>query len=333
LSLKKWDHKKVLVTGAGGFIGSHLTERLVSEGARVSAFVHYNSQNQWGNLESVSREILDEIQIIPGDLTDPYSVERAVRGCETVFHLGALIAIPYSYEAPWHFVSTNVMGLVNVLEACRKHDIEKMVHTSTSEVYGTAMYTPIDENHPLQAQSPYSASKISADKMAESYFRSFDLPVAIIRPFNTYGPRQSARAIIPTIVSQNLTGNRIRLGALDPIRDLTYVDDTVEGFLAVGQSERTIGEVINIGSGKGISILDLAHFIMEIMGRSAMDIMRDEKRFRPERSEVYELVCNNQKAKVLCGWRPKYSLREGLEKTIAWVRQNVERMKPHLYST
>ncbi len=327
-----WDKTKVLVSGASGFIGSHLTERLVKEGSCVKAFVHYNSRNDWGNLEYLPNEILDKIEIIPGDLTDPFSVEKAVEGVDMVFHLGALIAIPYSYIAPWQFISTNVQGTVNILEASRKFSVRKIIHTSTSEVYGTAIYTPIDEGHPLQAQSPYSASKISADKMAESYYRSFELPVSIVRPFNTFGPRQSARAVIPTIISQAITSKIIKIGSLEPVRDLTYVEDTVDGFLAVARSDQVIGEVVSIGNGKGISINDLVHLIMEIMGKEDTEIISENDRIRPEKSEVFELICQNQKARELCSWGPKCSLREGLQKTIVWIENNLDRIKPHIYN-
>lgn len=327
-----WDKTKILVSGASGFIGSHLTERLVKEGSCVKAFVHYNSRNDWGNLEYLPNEILDKIEIIPGDLTDPFSVEKAVEGVDMVFHLGALIAIPYSYIAPWQFISTNVQGTVNILEASRKFSVRKIIHTSTSEVYGTAIYTPIDEGHPLQAQSPYSASKISADKMAESYYRSFELPVSIVRPFNTFGPRQSARAVIPTIISQAITSKIIKIGSLEPVRDLTYVEDTVDGFLAVARSDQVIGEVVSIGNGKGISINDLVHLIMEIMGKEDTEIISENDRIRPEKSEVFELICQNQKARELCSWGPKCSLREGLQKTIVWIENNLDRIKPHIYN-
>jgi NAD dependent epimerase/dehydratase len=327
-----WEQKKVLVTGAGGFIGSHLVETLVQEGAVVSALVHYNSRNDWGNLEYFNSDILDEIDVIPGDLIDPFIVEKAVKGSEIVFHLGALIAIPYSYIAPWQFVSTNIRGTLNVLEACRKYRVKKLIHTSTSEVYGTAKYTPIDEDHPFQPQSPYSASKIGADQMAMSYHNSYNLPVTVIRPFNTYGPRQSARAVIPTIISQALKNKKIKLGALDPIRDLTYVDDTVNGFLSIAQSDEALGEVINIGNDKGISILDLTHLILRIMDKGNLEIICEEKRIRPEKSEVYKLICNSQKARKLFSWEPKYTLRYGLEKTISWTERNIQRMKTRIYN-
>ena len=330
--MTNWARRTVLVTGAGGFIGSHLVETLALRGARVRALVRYNSRNHWGNLESLSPKVLAEVEVVPGDLVDPACVQQAVQGCEVVFHLGALIAIPYSYVAPRQYVATNVFGTINILEACRSGDVEKLVHTSTSEVYGTALYTPIDEDHPLQAQSPYSGSKISADKMAESYFRAYGIPVAIIRPFNTYGPRQSARAVIPTVVIQAIETQQIRLGNLKPVRDLTYVTDTVEGFLAVAESPETKGEVTNIGYGKGVSVLNLASLILEILGKEGLEIISEGERVRPAKSEVFELVCNNQKAKSLLGWEPMHDLRQGLAKTIEWVQQNLARMKSHLYN-
>jgi len=330
--MKDWKDVKILVTGAGGFIGSHLCEYLVGRGAEVRAYLHYNSLNQWGNLELLSPDILAQIEIVRGDLTDPFSVEHGVKGCRVVFHLGSLIAIPYSYMAPWQYVSTNVQGTVNVLEACRRHGIEKLIHTSTSEVYGTARYTPMDEGHPLQAQSPYAASKISADKMAESYYRSFGLPVTTVRPFNTYGPRQSARAVIPTIISQAVRGKEIRLGSLDPVRDLTFVEDTVNGFVEAARSERSTGEVINLGSGKGVRIGELAELILDLMGKGDLELISEEQRKRPEESEVYELVCRNQKARDVCGWEPKVDLRVGLERTIQWQEEHMHLVKPSIYN-
>ena len=330
--MSEWKGRKVLVTGAGGFIGSHLCERLIEEGARVRAFLHYNSLNHWGNLELLDPDTLGRLEVVRGDLTDPFSVEKTVAGCSVVFHLGSLIAIPYSYIAPWQYVSTNVQGTVNVLEACRKHEIEKLVHTSTSEVYGTALYTPMDEAHPLQAQSPYSASKISADKMVESYHRSYGLPAAIARPFNTYGPRQSARAVIPTIISQALRGDSVRVGALDPVRDLTFVEDTVQGFIAVARTENSTGEVINLGSGKGISIGDLAGLILRILGKTHLALVSEEERRRPDTSEVYELVCRNEKARKLCGWEPKVGLEEGIARTAEWLEKNLHLVKSRIFN-
>ncbi len=322
---------KILVTGAAGFIGSHLVERLVREGSSVRAFVHYNSQNRWGNLELISRDILDKVEIFPGDIQDPFSVRKAVEGCDVVFHLASLIAIPYSYVAPQSYVTTNVLGAINVMQACRELEVRKVVHTSTSECYGTARYVPIDESHPLQGQSPYSASKIGADMVAESYYRSFGVPVAIIRPFNTYGPRQSARAVIPTIITQVLSGERVRLGNLTPTRDLNFVEDTVAGFIKVAESPDSVGEVINIGSGKEISIGDLAKKIMNLMGKP-VEIIGESQRIRPERSEVERLLCDNAKARKLIGWSPSVSLDEGLSRTIDWIKANLHLYKPEIYN-
>lgn len=325
-----WNGKRVLVTGAGGFIGSHLIERLVELGAQTRAFVHYNALGKWGWLEGLP--VTQEIEVFAGDVRDRDSVVEAVRGVEVIFHLAALIAIPYSYRAPGSYVKTNVEGTLNVLQAAGVNGIERVVHTSTSEVYGTARYVPIDEAHPLQAQSPYSASKIGADKLAEAFSLSFDLPVVTVRPFNTFGPRQTLRAVIPTIISQALGGGRVRLGALAPIRDFTYVKDTVDGFLAVAAAGDLAGEVVNIGAGKGIGMGDLARMILKMMNREQLEIVCEEQRVRPENSEVYELVCNNRKAKQRCGWEPKISLQSGLEKTISWVEKNLEGMKPYFYN-
>jgi len=326
-----WTNKKVLVTGAGGFIGSHLTERLVKEGAKVKAFLHYNSRNDWGLLELLPKDILDEIEIFTGDIQDPFAVGKAVSGCSIVFHLASLIAIPYSYIAPQSFVTTNVLGAVNVMEAALKEGVERVVHTSTSEVYGTAQYVPIDEKHPLQGQSPYSASKIGADKIAQSYYRSFNLPVATIRPFNTYGPRQSARAVIPTIITQVLKGDKLKLGDLTPTRDLNFVYDTVEGFLKMACVPEAIGEVINIGSGKEISIGDLAKKIMSLIGKE-VPIVTEEIRKRPKKSEVQRLLADNSKAKKLLNWQPKYTIDEGLKITIDWISKNLNKYKVDIYN-
>jgi len=316
-------NKKVLVTGASGFIGSHLVERLVEEGCHVRAMIHYNSADRVGNLEHVAATVLEKVELYRGDITDPFSVRGAVDGCSAVFHLAALIAIPYSYVAPQSYVNTNVSGTLNVLEACRALGVEKMIHTSTSETYGTAQYTPIDEQHPLQGQSPYSASKIGADKLAESYYRSFNLPVATIRPFNTFGPRQSARAIIPTIISQILAGKKVlRLGSLDPVRDFNFVRDTVEGFVKVAQSEDSCGEVINVGFGKGITIGELARDIFAIIG-SDVEIVSEDARVRPTKSEVMQLICDNSKAAGMTGWKPTYSLHEGLKETVEFISRNL----------
>ncbi|MFC1628605.1 GDP-mannose 4,6-dehydratase [Gemmatimonadota bacterium] len=321
----------ILVTGAAGFIGSHLAEKLVEGGARVRGLIHYNSRNDYGNLNWVSPDILNNIELLPGDIRDPFMVRKAVKDCDLVFHLAALIAIPYSYLAPESYFDTNAKGTLNILQACLDEGVEKVIHTSTSETYGTAHYTPIDENHPLQGQSPYSASKISADKIAESYHCSFDLPVATIRPFNTFGPRQSSRAIIPAIITQVLTGNELRLGSLAPVRDLTFVLDTVDGFLKVAGSDATIGEVVNTGTGTGISMGDLAKKIMEVMGKD-VELIRDEQRIRPEKSEVMELVCDRSKAEALTGWSPHYSLETGLQETIDWIRDNLDSYQSERYT-
>jgi NAD dependent epimerase/dehydratase len=326
-----WNKKSVLVTGAGGFIGSHLTEHLVDLNANVKAFVRYNSRNDWGLLELFPIEKLDEIEVIMGDLKDVDAVSHAAENVDIIFHLGSLIAIPYSYIHPRETIETNIWGALNVLTAAKGNNIEKIVHTSTSEVYGTARYTPIDEKHPLQGQSPYSASKIGADKIAESFYRSFDLPVTIIRPFNTYGPRQSARAVIPTIITQALTKEKIFLGSLHPTRDYTYVKDVVEGFIKVAESPKSVGEVINIGSNFEISIGDLANKIISLVSKNA-EIITDPARVRPQDSEVERLWCDNTKAKRLLGWKPTTSLEEGLKTTIDWILENINSYKPELYN-
>lgn len=322
---------RILVTGAGGFIGSHLVERLVREGASVRAFVHYNSRNDWGLLELASEPVKQALEVVSGDVQDPFLVRKAVSGCTTVFHLAALIPIPYSYVAPQSFVSTNVLGALNVMQACRDEGVERVVHTSTSEVYGTAQRVPIDETHPLRAQSPYAASKIGADALAESYWRSFGLPVAIIRPFNTYGPRQSARAVIPAIIAQALTGEVVRLGSTEPTRDLNYVDDTVEAFVRTASRAQAVGQVTNVGSGQETSIGQLAEIILRLLQSSAR-VETDEQRRRPERSEVERLVCDSRKARTLLDWTPNTSLEEGLRRTIEWMRRHAERYKPRLYN-
>jgi len=326
-----WSNKTVLVTGAGGFIGSHLTEHLVDLNANVKAFVRYNSRNDWGLLELLPKEKLDQIEVIAGDIRDEYAIRQAMSNVDIVFHLASLIAIPYSYVHPKEVVETNVIGTLNVMMAAKENSVEKVVHTSTSEVYGTAKYVPIDENHPLQGQSPYSASKIGADKIAESFYCSFDLPVAIIRPFNTYGPRQSARAVIPTIITQALTSDEVYIGNIHPTRDYTYVEDTVRAFIMVAECKKAIGEVVNVGSNFEISIGDLAKMIISTVGRNVKLIV-DQKRIRPEKSEVERLWCDNTKAKKLLGWEPKVSLEEGLSRTIKWIKENIHLYKPYIYN-
>lgn len=314
--------KKILVTGADGFIGSHLTEQLVRKGYHVRAFVNYNSFNSWGWLDESPKEITKNIEVFAGDIRDPHGIKVAMQGCSHVLNLAALIAIPYSYHSPDTYVDTNIKGTLNIVQAARELGVEKVVHTSTSEVYGTALYVPIDEEHPLQGQSPYSASKIGADQMALSFYRSFDTPVAIIRPFNTYGPRQSARAVIPTIITQLAAGKEnIKLGAISPTRDFNYVMDTVSGFISVMNSEKSIGEVINIGSNYEVSIGDTAKMIAEVMGKK-IEIETDEVRLRPEKSEVNRLWADNQKAKQLLDWEPQYGgvegFKRGLQETAEW---------------
>ena len=326
-----WNIEQVLITGGAGFIGSHLTEKLVELGVRVKILVHYNSRNSWGHLEFLDREILNEIEIFHGDVQDPYAVQKAVAGSSIVFHLASLIAIPYSYIAPASYVDTNVKGTLNVMEACLNSGVKRVIHTSTSETYGSALYTPIDEKHPLQGQSPYSASKIGADKIVESYYRSYDLPVSTLRPFNTYGPRQSARAVIPTIISQALASDVIKLGSLDPVRDLTFVKDTVMGFVKMAESEKVIGEVINVGTGKGITIGDLAKQITALLDKE-MKIVTDKRRIRPEKSEVMKLICDNAKVEAFMGWKPGYSLQDGLKETIAFVEKYIDQYKPGIYN-
>jgi len=323
-----WHGKRVLVTGAGGFIGSHLAERLVELGADVQALVHYNALGTWGWLDRSPRRA--EMTVIPGDVCDRDSVRQAMQGAEIVFHLAALIAIPYSYHAPLSYVRTNVEGTLNVLQAARELGVERVVHTSTSEVYGTARYVPIDESHPLQGQSPYSASKIAADKLAEAFYLSFGLPVVTIRPFNTYGPRQSARAVIPTIITQALSGPVVRLGSLTPRRDLNYVTDTVAGFVCVAGAPAAIGQVINVGSGQEITIGDLARTILDLLGRD-LPIVCEEQRIRPENSEVERLCADNRQARAL-GWQPQVTLQEGLLRTIAWVEEHLEQYRPAIYA-
>ncbi|MCI0518628.1 MAG: GDP-mannose 4,6-dehydratase [Chloroflexi bacterium] len=325
-----YSRRSVLVTGAGGFIASHLVEQLTGAGAQVRAFVRYNSRGDPGLLRLLPEATLGKVEIIPGDLRDLPAVTAAMREVSHVFHLGALIAIPYSYVHPAEVVETNVIGTLNVLLAARELGVERVVHTSTSEVYGTALRVPIDESHPLQGQSPYSASKIGADKLAESFYRAFGLPVTTMRPFNTYGPRQSARAVIPTIISQALSREVIALGNLEARRDLTYVDDTVDGFLRVGAQPGVEGETINLGAGSEVSIGELAEQIIALIGRHVR-IEVEPARLRPEKSEVQRLLSDNRLARERLGWSPRVSLREGLERTIAWVRAHLDHYQPEKY--
>lgn len=324
--------KKVLVTGADGFIGSHLVEELLNEGYDVRAFVYYNSFNSWGWLDTLPKEKLDKIEIFSGDIRDPNGVREAMKGIDEVYHLAALIAIPFSYHSPDSYVDTNIKGTLNVLQAARDLNTKRILVTSTSEVYGTAKYVPIDEEHPYQGQSPYSATKIGADRIAESFYRSFDMPITIVRPFNTYGPRQSARAVIPTIITQLLSGaQEIKLGSLSPTRDFNYIKDTVRGFIEIAKSDKTIGQEINIATQQEISIGELAEELIKQINPNAK-IVCDEIRLRPENSEVNRLLGSNKKIKKLTNWEPKYSLEEGLRETIEFLKKNIDKYKSDIYN-
>ena len=324
--------KKVLVTGADGFIGSHLTESLLAKGYEVKAFAYYNSFNTWGWLDTLPKEKLDQIEVFTGDIRDPNGVRTALKGTDAVFHLAALIAIPFSYHSPDSYVDTNIKGTLNVLQAARDLDLQRVLVTSTSEVYGTAQYVPIDEHHPFQGQSPYSATKIGADRLAESFYRSFGLPGSIVRPFNTYGPRQSARAVIPTIITQLLAGKEeIKLGSLTPTRDFNYVKDTAAGFIAIAESDRTVGEEINIATQQEISIGDLAKEIISQINPNA-SIVCEEQRLRPEKSEVNRLLGSNEKIKALTDWKQQYTFAQGIQETIAWLREHMDHYKTDIYN-
>lgn len=321
---------KILVTGAGGFIGSHIVEKLIEQGAQVKAFVRYNSKNNWGWLEHSS--IRNEIEVVTGDIRDYDSVLSAAKNCDEIYHLAALIGIPYSYVSPLAYIKTNIEGTYNVLQAAKENGCDNVIITSTSETYGTAQYVPIDEKHPMVGQSPYSASKISADQIAISYFRSFGLPVKIARPFNTFGPRQSARAIIPTIISQVLSGVRtIKLGNVHPTRDLTYVEDTAAGFIAIGKSKGLIGEITNIGMKEEHSVLQIVQYVSEMTGIE-VSVDSDDLRIRPKESEVERLYCDNSKLRSSTDWLPQHSFKQGLQKTIDWMREHMHHFKPDIYN-
>lgn len=327
-------NKKILVTGADGFIGSHLVEMLVSEGYKVKAFVYYNSFNSWGWLDNLSKEMLDKIEIFAGDIRDPNGVREAMKGCDIVFHLAALIAIPFSYHSPDSYIDTNVKGTLNIVQAAKDFQLERVLVTSTSEVYGTAQYIPIDEGHPRQPQSPYSASKIGADCIAESFYKSFDVPVTIVRPFNTFGPRQSARAIIPTIITQLLNGVEVlKLGDLSPTRDLVYVKDTVRGFLEIAKSDELVGHDCNIASQSEISIAELAKELIRQINPAA-SIQEDAQRIRPQKSEVFRLYGSNEKIMKYTNWKMNYSFEQGLAETIAWFKnpENLKKYKHEVYN-
>lgn len=324
--------KTILVTGADGFIGSHLTEELVKQGHSVKAFIYYNSFNTWGWLDALDKEVIKSVEVFAGDIRDPNGVREAMKGCDAVFHLAALIAIPFSYHSPDAYVDTNIKGTLNVLQAARDLQTQRVLVTSTSEVYGTAQYVPIDENHPFQGQSPYSATKIGADRLAESFYRSFNLPITIVRPFNTYGPRQSARAVIPTIITQLLAGKtEIRLGSLTPTRDFNYVKDTANGFIEIFKSDKTVGQEINIATQKEISIGDLAKELIRQINPKA-NIVCDDIRLRPEKSEVNRLLGSNKKICSITQWQPKYTFEQGLGETIEFFKKNLDKYKTDIYN-
>lgn len=327
-------NKRVLVTGAGGFIGSHLVGALVEKDCKVRAFVHYNSFNRWGWLDYVDKKIKDSIDVFAGDVRDPNGIKESMKNIDVVFHLAALIGIPYSYHSPDTYVDTNIRGTLNVLQAVREFEVEKIIHTSTSEVYGTAQFVPITETHPINPQSPYAATKAGADLLALTFYRSFKLPVSVIRPFNTYGPRQSARAVIPTIITQIKSAKKkIKIGSIHPTRDLTYVKDTVEGFIKIAEADNSVGKVINIGSHFEISVGDLTNLIAKLMS-TEIEIETDERRQRPQKSEVERLWADNKKARELLGWSPKFTLEEGLKETIEWFSnpENLRFYKPDIYN-
>jgi len=315
--------QRVLVTGAGGFIGSHLTDALTRGGAHVRAMVHYNCRDSRGHLDTLDPEVQQAIEVVAGDVCDARWMRHAVEGCDVVFHLAALIGIPYSYHAPQSYAATNFLGTLNVLEACRDCGVKRLVHTSTSEVYGTAQYTPMDEAHPLHAQSPYAATKLGADQLAYSYYASFGVPVVILRPFNTFGPRQSRRAVIPTVISQALAGDEGTLGNVDAVRDFLYVADNARGYMAAAVAEKAVGEVIQVGTGTAVTVGRVVELVGECLGKT-LRVRTTEERRRPEKSEVRELICTPAKAEALLGWKPEVSLREGLEQTVRWIAEHPE---------
>ena len=319
------------MTGAGGFVGSHLVEALVKSGARVRAFVHYNSRNDWGMLEHTDKKTLREVEVVASDLRDADAVRKAVKGQEVVFHLGALIGIPYSYVNPRDVVDTNVGGTLNVLTAARDFKVEKIIHTSTSEVYGTAQHVPMDEAHPVNPQSPYAASKSAADLLALSFHRSYDLPLGVIRPFNIYGPRQSARAVIPSIITQALVKRAVSLGSISPTRDLTFVTDSASGFVAFAECEGTVGEVVNLGSGGEVSVSQLIEMVSACLNKK-IKVVKEKKRIRPGKSEVERLFSDSRKAKALFGWNPKIDIERGVKKTIDWIEKNIDKYKQEIYN-
>jgi dTDP-glucose 4,6-dehydratase len=326
-----WQGRQVLVTGAGGFIGSHLAEALVKAGARTRAMVHYHARGDAGHLDRLEPAVRQQIEVVAGDVIDAVLMHELVSGCDVVFHLAALIAIPYSYKAVGSYLAANVQGTYSVLEACRAQGVGRLVHTSTSEVYGTAQYVPIDERHPLNAQSPYAATKIAADQLAGSYHAAYGLPVVTLRPFNNFGPRQSARAVIPSIISQALASGRVELGSLDPVRDFLYVGDTARGYLAAGEAEGVCGRVYNLGTGFGVSIGQVVELVGQIMGRP-LEVQGSAARRRPEASEVQRLICSAQRAADELGWRPEVSLKTGLERTVHWIDAHRELYRPGQYA-
>jgi dTDP-glucose 4,6-dehydratase len=327
-----WKNKKVLVTGADGFIGSHLTERLITKGASVRAFVYYNSFNSWGWLDTLPADQKKKLDVFSGDVRDSSGVLEASRGTEIIFHLAALIGIPFSYHSPDSYVDTNIRGTLNVLQAARKTKPQKVIHTSTSEVYGSAQYTPMDEAHPINPQSPYAATKAAADSLALSFYRSFELPVTIIRPFNTFGPRQSARAIIPTIMAQIYSGQKtIRLGNLNALRDFNYITNTVDAFIRLAEAPKTEGEVFNVGSGREISIGELAALVSKVSGKK-IKVIKDRERIRPAKSEVGQLLCNAGKIRAKCAWKPAVSLEAGIKRTAHWMKDHTRHYKPEIYN-